>query len=161
MLSNNKISRIQKDFAAMCPRLDTLILQGNRLSQLSELENLPTHQLKRLVCLDNVVCNLPNYRQFVVYKFPNLKMLDYQKVTQAEREQASALFSKKGNLDKILQSERALETTSTLQKDDQQLRLETKQKLAVLDQQLEAAETMEEIQEIEKKIKELRDSQTY
>lgn len=113
------------------------------------------------MCLDNVVCNLPNYRQFVVFKFPNLKMLDYQKVTQAEREQASALFSKKGNLDKILQSERAIETAATLQKDDQQLRLETKQKLAVLDQQLEAAETMEEIQEIERRIKELRDSQTY
>lgn len=113
------------------------------------------------MCLDNVVCNLPNYRQFVVFKFPNLKMLDYQKVTQAEREEASAIFSKKGNLDKLIQSERAVETAATLQKDDQQLRLEIKQRLAAFDQQLEAAETMEEIQAIEKKIKELRDSQTY
>ena len=61
MLSNNRISRITKDFAQMCPRLDTIILKSNRLAHLSELDNLPK-KLKRLVCLDNVVCNLPNYK---------------------------------------------------------------------------------------------------
>ena len=57
MLANNRISRISKDFAAVCPRLDTMILSGNRLQSLADLDNLPK-QLKRLVCLDNVVCSL-------------------------------------------------------------------------------------------------------
>lgn len=89
----------------MCPRLDTLILQSNRLAHLSELDNLPK-TLKRLVCLDNVVCNLPNYRQYVIFRFPCLKMLDYQKVTKQQREEASQVFSSTQNLDKILQGEK-------------------------------------------------------
>lgn len=76
MLSNNRISRISKDFAAVCPKLENIILTGNRLASFSELDNLPK-QLKRLVCLDNIVYNLPNYRNYVIYRFPLLKMLDY------------------------------------------------------------------------------------
>jgi U2 small nuclear ribonucleoprotein A' len=76
MLANNRISRISKDFAAVCPRLDTLILSGNRLTSFAELDNLPK-LIKRLVCMDNVVFNLPNYRLYVVFRFPQLKMLDY------------------------------------------------------------------------------------
>lgn len=76
MLSNNRISRISKDFAAVCPKLENIILTGNRLASFSELDNLPK-QLKRLVCLDNIVYNLPNYRSYLIYRFPLLKMLDY------------------------------------------------------------------------------------
>ena len=69
MLANNRISRINKDFAAVCPRLDTIILAGNRLTSFADLDNLPK-QLRRLVCVDNVVYNLPNYREYVVFRFP-------------------------------------------------------------------------------------------
>lgn len=31
MLANNRVARIAKDFAALCPKLETLILQSNRL----------------------------------------------------------------------------------------------------------------------------------
>ena len=76
MLTNNRITRITKDFAVMCPRLETLILQGNRIANLSDLDPMPK-QLKRLVLLDNIVCNLPNYKQYVLFRLPNLKMLDF------------------------------------------------------------------------------------
>ena len=76
MLGNNRISRIQKDFAQMCPRLDTIILSSNRIASLLEIDNLPQN-LKRLVLLENVVCNLSNYRLYVIWILPSLKMLDY------------------------------------------------------------------------------------
>lgn len=95
--------------------------------------------------MDNVVCNLPNYRQFVIFKFPNLKMLDYQKVSQAERDEANALFSNKGNLEQIIQCEKAVEMASAVHKDDRQLSLEIKKQLAKYDQMLEEAQSMEEI----------------
>jgi len=106
MLANNRISRITKDFAQLCPKLETVVLQSNRLQLLSELDNLPG-TLKRLVCLDNVVANLPNYRLYVIYKFPLLKMLDYQKISEQERTEAHNLFSVKGNLEKVLTQDKA------------------------------------------------------
>lgn len=37
------------------------------------------------------------YRQYVAYKFPELRLLDFRKIKQKEREEANALFkSKKG-----------------------------------------------------------------
>lgn len=108
MLTNNRIARVTKDFAVMCPRLETLILQGNRIANLSDLDPLPK-QLKRLVLLDNIVCNLPNYKQYVLYRLPNLKMLDFQKVTKADREEAKTLFANQQNLDKIYLVEKAKE----------------------------------------------------
>lgn len=76
MLGNNRISKIENNFAKMCPRLDTIILSQNRIANFSEIDNLPK-QLKRVVLLDNVICNLPNYRLYVIWKLPLLKMLDY------------------------------------------------------------------------------------
>ena len=94
----------------MCPRLESIILQSNYLVKLSELDNLPK-QLKRLVCLDNVVANLPSYRQYVIFRLPNLKMLGYQKVTKQAREEAKLIFSNNENLDKIHLEDKIQEKT--------------------------------------------------
>ena len=94
----------------MCPRLESIILQSNYLVKLSELDNLPK-QLKRLVCLDNVVANLPNYKQYVILRLPNLKMLDYQKVTKQARKEAKLIFSNNENLDKIHLQDKIQEKT--------------------------------------------------
>ena len=64
--------------------------------------------MKRLVCLDNVIANLPNYRQYVIFRFPSLKMLDYQKVSEKERAEATALFQNQSNLEKVLNQEKAI-----------------------------------------------------
>lgn len=99
VLAHNKLSRIAPGFADVCPRLETLILQHNRLTHLAELRNLP-RTLKRLVCLDNVVCKVPNYREFLAWHLPNLKILDYQKVSREERDRGNEIFSKAENLPK-------------------------------------------------------------
>ena len=94
MLANNKISQIEDNFAEVCPKLDTLILSNNRVGKFSEIDKLAScTTLIRLSLLGNLVCNLPNYRLYVIARMPQLKVLDFQKVTMGERSQAEKLFS--------------------------------------------------------------------
>ena len=95
MLANNKISSVEPDFAEMCPKLSSLILTNNRLSRLEDIDRLGSgcHTLTRLSLIGNLVCNLPNYRLYTIGRIPSLKVLDFQSVTQQEREMARKLFS--------------------------------------------------------------------
>ena len=97
MLANNKISAVDANFAEVCPKIDTIVLTNNRLSQIEDIDMLATCQtLIRLSLLGNLVCNLPNYRLYTIYKIPSLKVLDFQQVTQAEREAARKMFKSDG-----------------------------------------------------------------
>ena len=78
MLANNKIAAIDQNFAEMCPKLTSLILTSNRLSKFEDVDMLATcHTLTRLSLLGNLLCNLPNYRLYVIAKMPALKVLDF------------------------------------------------------------------------------------
>lgn len=100
LLANNKIAAIEADFAEMCPKLDSLILTNNRLSELSDIDMLATCQgLTRVSLVGNLVCNLPNYRLYTINKLPALKVLDFQMVTRQERDMASKLFDKSSDVE--------------------------------------------------------------
>ena len=78
MLANNKISQIEENFAEVCPKLDTVILTNNRITKFSEIDKLAScSTIKRLSLIGNLVCNLPNYRLYVIHKMPWLKILDF------------------------------------------------------------------------------------
>lgn len=81
-------------------------------------------------------------------------------MTKQAREEANQVFSSAQNLDKIYQTEKSMETAvHMLQTNNSKaVNLQVKEQIAMLDKMLEDAETMEEIQDIEKKIKALRDS---
>lgn len=49
-------------------------------------------RILRLSLIGNLVTNLPNYRAYVIFKMPKLRVLDFQKVSQKEREAALKLF---------------------------------------------------------------------
>ena len=96
MLSNNRISKVEKDFAINCPFLTNLVLINNKISDFEQIDNIATCQsLEKLYLLDNVVTKLKNYRLYVIYKLPKLRILDFQKVTKKEREEAIKKFSRK------------------------------------------------------------------
>ena len=42
-----------------------------------------------------MVANLQNYRLYTIHKIPTLKSLDYQNITQKERDAAALLFTEK------------------------------------------------------------------
>ena len=94
MLINNRISKIENDFAINCPLLTNLVLTNNKISDFKQIDNIASCKtLEKLYLVDNVVTKMKNYRLYVIYKIPTLRILDFQKVTQKEREEAFKKFS--------------------------------------------------------------------
>lgn len=89
-LSVNKISSL-KPFQ-YCKKLSELYLRKNLIQDLSELKYLQGLQsLKVLWLWDNPCADVPNYRELVISKLPNLVKLDNQAVTSEEKVQASKI----------------------------------------------------------------------
>ena len=96
MLTNNRISKIEKDFAINCPFLKNLILINNNIEDFEQIDNIAScKSLEKLYLLDNVVTKMKNYRLYVIYKIPSLRILDFQRITKKEREESIKKFSNK------------------------------------------------------------------
>ena len=96
MLINNRISKIENDFAINCPFLTNLVLTNNKISDFQQIDNIASCKtLQKLYLVDNLVTKMKNYRLYVIYKIPTLRILDYQRVTKKEREEAIKKFSQK------------------------------------------------------------------
>ena len=94
MLINNRISKIENDFAINCPFLTNLVLTNNKISDFQQIDNIAScKSLQKLYLVDNVVTKMKNYRLYVIYKIPTLRILDYQRVTKKEREAAKKKFA--------------------------------------------------------------------
>ena len=88
-LSINKISSL-KDFQN-CGALQELYLRRNNIKNLAEikyLQNLP--YLHTLWLNENPCADHPNYRQYVISHLPDLKKLDNQEITDAEKVKVSS-----------------------------------------------------------------------
>lgn len=76
------------------PRLETLVLTNNDIRTLADIKaigELP--HLRHLSLLQNPVTRVQHYRAYVLFKCPNLDVLDFQKVRRKERFLAQRLFS--------------------------------------------------------------------
>lgn len=98
LLNNNRIVRLGEGLEKNLPNLETLVLTGNQIQELADLDPLMSLKtLKTLSLLHNPVTALQYYRSYVVYRLPHLRLLDFRKIKLKEREDAAALFkSKKG-----------------------------------------------------------------
>ena len=73
--------------------LETLILTNNRLANLADIHPLENFRhLKFVSLMGNPLCKKANYRLYLIFKLPKLKVLDFRKVKQKEREEAQAMF---------------------------------------------------------------------
>ncbi|GAB0087482.1 Probable U2 small nuclear ribonucleoprotein A' [Sergentomyia squamirostris] len=98
LLNNNRIVRIGENLHESLPNMESIILTGNSIQELGDLEPL-THlpKLETLCLLMNPVSTKPHYREYMAYRFPNLRLLDFRKIKQKDRLAANELFkSKKG-----------------------------------------------------------------
>ncbi|KAE8739669.1 hypothetical protein FOCC_FOCC014827 [Frankliniella occidentalis] len=96
LMNNNRIVRLSDTLVEQVPNLESLILTGNQMQELGDLD--PLVHLKSLTTLSllyNPVTSRPHYRLYLIYKLPQLKLLDFQKIKQKEREEAKALFKSK------------------------------------------------------------------
>lgn len=91
-------SRLAEHLEEYIPNLESLILTGNQLEELSDIDPLVTlENLTSLSLLHNPITAKPHYRLYVIYKLPQLRLLDFRKIRTKEKDEAKALFkSKKG-----------------------------------------------------------------
>ena len=93
LINNNYISRIAVNIGDYLPSLTALILTNNKVTLLSEIDHLSSlRKIETLSFLDNPVSMRANYRLYAIHRLPSLKMLDYRKVSQKERQESKAFF---------------------------------------------------------------------
>lgn len=96
LFNNNKICRISEDLYASVPNIETLVLTGNILEELSDLNGLnKLSKLKYLSLMRNPVTTKPKYRLFVIHHCPSVRVLDYKRIKQQERNAAKKIFGSK------------------------------------------------------------------
>ncbi|KAK5200004.1 U2 snRNP complex subunit [Exophiala xenobiotica] len=93
LFARNRIQGVDKRIAEQLPNLTTLVLTANHVKELADLEGLSLcGKLTHLSLLDNPVTRKEHYRSYLIWTIPSLRFLDYQKVRDAERQQANGLF---------------------------------------------------------------------
>jgi len=111
IFNNNRIVRIADGLEENLPNLNTLILTNNNIQELADLEQLSGLQnLEMISLLHNPVVSKPNYRLFVIHKFSNLRVLDFKKVKQKERDSAKELFKSKKGKEQLKEIEKKAKT---------------------------------------------------
>ncbi|XP_004235867.1 U2 small nuclear ribonucleoprotein A' [Solanum lycopersicum] len=102
LMNNNRITRINPNIGEFLPKLHTLIITSNRLTNLVEIDPLASlPKLKFLSLLENNITKRPNYRLYVIHKLKSLRLLDFRKVKQKERLEASKLFASQEAVEQV------------------------------------------------------------
>lgn len=71
---------------------------NNKIADIQEVLKLSTcKKLQRLVLVNNLVTETPNYRLQVIARIPTLRILDFEKVTKTERAEAEKLLAQQEN----------------------------------------------------------------
>lgn len=87
LLNNNFITRINPEIVDQIPQIESLILTNNKINSLTEIDSLSKlAKLTVLSFLDNPIVKTKHYRLYAIHKLPNLKVLDFMKVTHEVRE---------------------------------------------------------------------------
>ncbi|XP_026820880.1 U2 small nuclear ribonucleoprotein A' isoform X2 [Rhopalosiphum maidis] len=96
IFNNNAIVRIADNLEQCLPNLESLILTGNQIQELGDLDPLASlPKLKMLSLLHNPVASKEHYRLYVAHKIPQVRILDFRKVKLKEYEAAKTLFKGK------------------------------------------------------------------
>jgi len=93
LLNNNRVTSIATGLGTKIPNLESLVLTGNRIENLADLDPLTEFKkLQNLSLLRTPVSKTKHYRLYVIFKIPSLRAFDFQKVKAKERAEAAKLF---------------------------------------------------------------------
>jgi len=153
LVCNNRVVRLDTSIAENLPNLTSLVLTSNHLAHLAEIDALIGAKLLRNLSLhDNDMSKKLNYRAYVLFRLPQLKVLDFQKIKTAEREAAVALFSGAAG-ERLLQEIAAARTmTADGQMGAGENRL-TEAQINEIKAAINRATTIEEVNRLEKALK--------
>ncbi|KAH7488626.1 hypothetical protein PRIC1_007260 [Phytophthora ramorum] len=124
LLHNNHVSKIQENLSEAVANLEFLMLTGNRIAQLAEVDHLAClAKLDTLSLSGNPVTKRKYYREYVIYKLPQLHVLDFQRIRPRDREAANAFFQsvvgqrveKEAHGESVVESTQAMEKVSIAQ----------------------------------------------
>jgi U2 small nuclear ribonucleoprotein A' len=153
LLADNRICRVSRGLGKALPKLDTIILTNNKLSKFSDLKPLSDIPTLTTICLlGNPVASLNDYRLFVIHRLPNLKVLDFAKVKQQEREAAKAKYGE-------LKEDEEEETEETMEAIGETLTAggestgPTAEERAAIMEKIKTATSLAEIEALEKQLK--------
>ncbi|CAI5743509.1 unnamed protein product [Hyaloperonospora brassicae] len=94
LLHNNHVVKIQANLSDAIANMEFLMLTGNRIARLSEVDHLACFtKLDTLSLSGNPVTKRKYYREYVIYTLPQLHVLDFQRIRPRDREAASAFFN--------------------------------------------------------------------
>lgn len=94
LLNNNRISQISQGLHESIPQVERLILTNNYIQELGDIDPLMTlPNLRVLSLINNPVATKKYYRQYVIHQLSHLRLLDFKKIKSKEREEANKLFS--------------------------------------------------------------------
>ena len=73
--------RIAEGLESSLPNLETLVLTGNLIQELADLDPLASiKSLRTLSLLHNPVTTRQHYRLYVAFKLPQVRLLDFRKI---------------------------------------------------------------------------------
>ncbi|ODV97220.1 hypothetical protein PACTADRAFT_48969 [Pachysolen tannophilus NRRL Y-2460] len=98
LISKNRIDTIAENLNKSLPNLATLQLTSNYIKNFSQIEPLKNCiNLQNLYLKDNPICDLEYYRLWIIWRIPSLKILDFEKIKDKERNLAKKLFGEDDN----------------------------------------------------------------
>ncbi|KAF9654227.1 L domain-like protein [Thelephora ganbajun] len=164
LLANNRISALSQSLHLSVPNLTTLVLTNNNISELGDLEPLKDMKsLKYLSLLGNPVREKKWYRDWLVWRISGLRVLDFQRIKDKERQQAKGLFLTSDNLPNTLATQLSTTvsstTTATITTDEPRPtpkagRLMSKEEADRVRQAIADATSVEEVRRLERSLRE-------
>ncbi|CAF1053930.1 unnamed protein product [Brachionus calyciflorus] len=96
IFNNNKIQFVGQNLSHFLPNIENLVLTNNNIEDLIEIDNLASFKtLKYLTLLRNPVAALKHYRLYTIYRIPSLRVLDFKRIRDKERQEAQKLYKGK------------------------------------------------------------------
>lgn len=150
LLSSNQICMVTDEVATKLLSLDTLVLNNNKIGEFEEIEGLKEcSKLQYLSLMDNPITKKPHYRLTLISMLPQLRCIDFRKVTQAEREAASDLIDGESTETTKAKTTRGRKAPAATKKETTGPAPKRK-KLAKIKTEILAADSVEEISRLEK-----------
>eukprot|EP00612_Vaucheria_litorea_P000194 CAMPEP_0171452608 /NCGR_PEP_ID=MMETSP0945-20130129/648_1 /TAXON_ID=109269 /ORGANISM="Vaucheria litorea, Strain CCMP2940" /LENGTH=232 /DNA_ID=CAMNT_0011977309 /DNA_START=10 /DNA_END=705 /DNA_ORIENTATION=- len=148
-ITNNFVSQIDREISSKLPNLDCLILTNNKISVLSEVNNLSgCRYLTMASFIENPIAYQQHYRLYVIHNLPSVKYLDFKKVKLEERKRAARLF--KSEAGRTMNEDISKQKVATfVPGQPAKVPLTVSQRNKIL-QMIQTAKTSEEIDRLEK-----------
>ncbi|KAI5954949.1 LEA1 [Candida jiufengensis] len=161
LLANNNITYIDEEYFPSENHIKSISLMNNNIYRFQKCFYDKFQNLENLILLGNPITNLENYRLFMIWLVPSLKVLDLEKVKPKEKEESEKLYGE-NRIQFGVKAEKMINKFNTISngvsKDEKQMNTVVKkltdQEKKELLSKLQNCDSIEEIEKIETALRE-------